>query len=301
MSSQSTNSKEKIVVLGADHNGVDLKAVVKKFLEERGFFCVDIGPHTQEKVDYVDYAKTVGGVVDAGDARWGVLICGTGVGMSMAANRFHNVRASLVHSAEVAAKTREHNDANILCLGSWLNTPEENLKIVDIWFSEKFGEGRHVRRVEKLKKRNEERIVFTNGIFDILHRGHIELLKFAKSLGGKLIVGINSDRATKILNGPDRPINEENDRKTVLEKMGIVDEVIIFDDTETANIIGQIKPNVVVKGAEWTAEEVRGRDKIPADIEVKTFPLVAETSGQKYSTSNIVSRIKSKHESEKQH
>ncbi len=287
---------EKIVVIGADHNGVALKSEVKKLLQSLGYHCIDVGPHNDsEKVDYVDYAKVLGHVVNAGDAHRGVLICGTGVGMSIVANRFPNVRASLVHSVDVAAKTREHNDSNVLCLGAWVNKPEINLEIARVWFGSPFGEGRHIRRVEKTKEHSREKIVFTNGIFDVLHKGHIELLKFSKSLGGRLVVGINSDRATKILKGPDRPINNQSDRKATLENLHFVDQVVIFDDTETFAIIEELQPNIVVKGGEWTADEVRKRDRIPAHIEVKTFPLVVQPSGIKYSTTGIVERIKAKH------
>ena len=285
-------SADKTVVLGADHNGVALKAQLKEKLKQEGYHCVDVGPHMEgQKVDYVDYARLVGSIVSNHDARWGVLVCGTGVGMSIAANRFPEVRASLVHSMDVAEKTREHNDANVLCLGSWVNPPEVNLAIAKTWFDGKFGEGRHVPRVEKTKGDRKDKIVFTNGIFDIIHPGHIELLKFSKSLGSKLIVGINSDRATKILKGESRPINNEHDRKAVLEKFDFVDEVVIFDDTKTKAIIAEIHPDVVVKGGEWTAGEVRERDEIPADIEVKVFPLLMEKPGVKYSTTNIVNRI----------
>ena len=292
---------EKIVVLGADHNGVALKAEVKKLLEGLGFVCVDVGPYSEDQsVDYVDYANTLGHIVNSGEARWGVIMCGTGVGMSIVANRFPNVRAALVHSLGVASKTREHNDSNVLCLGAWENTLEENLEIVKVWFAEPFGEGRHVGRVEKTKEQDKEKIVFTNGIFDIIHKGHIELLRSAKSLGGKLVVGINSDRATKELKGDDRPINNEHDRKTVLESLDFVDEVVIFDDTKTIDIISQVKPNIVVKGAEWTAEKVRQRDKIPENIEVKVFSLKLNpdrldkesATRQQYSTTEIVERIK---------
>jgi rfaE bifunctional protein nucleotidyltransferase chain/domain len=133
----------------------------------------------------------------------------------------------------------------------------------------------------------QKKVVFTNGVFDILHVGHIELLKYAKSLGGKLVVGINSDRTTKILKGKERPINNEEGRKKVLESIRYVDRVVIFDDTQTINIIDEIKPDIVVKGGEWTAEEVRKRDKIPGDIEVKICPLVKD-----YSTTNTIKKIK---------
>lgn len=285
--------KDRIVVLGADHNGVQVKSAVKKMLTDNGYFCIDIGPYTDDKVDYVDYARTLGQIVNSGEARWGVLICGTGVGMSMVANRFPNVRASLVHSIDVAKKTREHNDANVLCLGAWVNSLDENLRIAETWFGEPFGEGRHVRRVEKTKEHGKEKIVFTNGVFDLMHSGHLELLRFAKSLGGKLIVAINSDRATKLLKGPTRPVQTEEERKEILENIRFVDEVIVFDDVETTELIKQINPDVVVKGGEWTADEVRERDQIPAHIDVKIFPLVSstETPGTKQSTTAIINKI----------
>lgn len=280
--------REKIVILGADHNGVSLKSEVKAFLKNLGFSCVDIGPYDDTaKVDYVDYARILGTIIHNNEARWGVLICGTGVGMSMVANRFSNVRASLAHSVEVAQKTREHNDANVLCLGSWINSTEENLKIVDAWFSEQFGEGRHVKRVEKTKEHDQERIVFTNGVFDILHPGHIQFLKFSKSLGGKLVVGLNSDQAVRAFKGSGRPVNDERDRKAVLESLGFVDEVLIYGDMSPRHIIKEIKPDVVTKGGSWTESELRKRDEIPEYAEVKIFPTAAG-----YSTSEMVKKIR---------
>ncbi len=283
--------KDKNIILGADHNGVELKGIVKKHLSENGYHCIDIGPYDSEKkVDYVDYAMTLGKIIENNEADWGVLICGTGVGMSMVANRFSKVRASLVHNLETAKKAREHNNANVLCLGAWTNPPELNLKIVDAWFGEKFGEGRHVSRVEKFPgERKNKKVVFTNGVFDVLHPGHLRVLKFAKSLGDKLIVGINSDRATKILKGKDRPINNQDIRKAILESLDYVDEVIIFDDVKTIGIIQQLRPNVVVKGGEWTAEEVRQRDQIPPEIEVKVCPFLAD-----FSTTDLIKRMQRK-------
>ena len=287
--------REQIIVLGADHNGVALKSEVKKLLDASGFYCIDIGPYTDsEKVDYTDYARTLGHIIENGDAKRGILICGTGAGMSIAVNRFQNVRAALAHSVLVAQKTREHNDANVLCLGAWVDPLEINLDIVCAWFAAPFGEGRHVRRVEKMSGHSREKIVFTNGIFDIIHKGHLDLLQFAKSLGGKLIVGINSDRATKILKGPSRPINAEHERKTTMEIFPFVDQVVIFDDTNTVDIISKIQPNIVVKGGEWREEEVGKRDSIPPNIEVKIFPLVMEKSGVKYSSTNVIEKIKNR-------
>lgn len=286
----------KVVVLGADHNGVELKRQVKSLLQSKGFVCIDMGPHTDKiKVDYTDYASAVGHAVNDKEAEKGVLICGTGVGMSIAANRFPNVRASLVHSIDVARKTREHNDANVLCLGAWVVSPSENLAIVRAWIDGQFGEGRHVPRVENTKAVPDQRtVVFTNGIFDIVHAGHLQLLKFAKSLGGRLVVGINSDRATTIIKGPGRPINNERQRKEHLENLRYVDEVIIFDDVKTINIIQDLNPHILVKGGEWTADEVRKRDKVPAHIDIKIFPIVTnpEANNQKYSTTGIIEKIR---------
>lgn len=288
-----TELRERLIVLGADHNGVALKSELKTVLNELGYHCIDVGPFTDaEKVDYVDYAKTVAEIVNKNEAPWGVLICGTGIGLSMVANRFPGVRASLVHNTFSAQKTREHNDANILCLGTWVNSNEDNLEIAKVWFGEHFGEHRHVKRVEKTKTHSKEKIVFTNGVFDIIHPGHIQLLRFAKSLGGKLVVGINSDNATKLLKGNDRPVNTQESRKSTLESLGVVDEVIIFDDTKTQGIIAEVKPHIVVKGGEWTADEVRVRDSIPAEIEVKVFPLITDQSGKKLSTTSLIEKIR---------
>lgn len=134
----------------------------------------------------------------------------------------------------------------------------------------------------------KEKVVFTNGVFDILHIGHIEVLKFAKSLGDKLIVGINSDRAVKLFKGQDRPINNELVRKTLLESLSCVDEVVIFDDVKTYDIVRKIKPDILVKGEEGFApEEVRHRDQIPPEIEIKLCPHLGD-----YSTTNLIKKIR---------
>jgi rfaE bifunctional protein nucleotidyltransferase chain/domain len=283
----------KLVALAGDHNGVELKALAKQNLQSWGFHCIDIGPYSpDQKVDYVDYAGTLGKIVDSGDTEWGVLICGTGIGVSIVANRFQNVRASVVHDLQCAEKTRDHNDSNVICMGSWVNTNEENIEILRTWAGQPFGEGRHVKRVEKTKRQDGSKVVFTNGIFDLLHAGHINLLQFAKSLGGRLVVGINSDRATKILKGQDRPINSELDRKAILQTLSCVDEVVIFDDVTPAALVEQLHPDILVKGAEWTSDEVRRRDNVPDDIEIKVFPLIYHGSGSKYSTTSLVEKAR---------
>jgi len=207
--------------------------------------------------------------------------------MSIAVNRFSNVRGSLVHNLEIATLTREHNDSNVICLGSWITTQIQSLQIINGWLMTSFGEGRHVKRIEKISEHKPNNIVFTNGCFDILHTGHIELLKFSKRLGDKLIVAINSDDSVRKLKGNDRPINSQDDRKALLESINFVDEVIIFDSESPKQIREQINPNIVVRGGEFTADEIRERDNIPNEIDIKIFPLVHNRS-----TSEVIRKIK---------
>tara|TARA_Y100000593_G_scaffold94818_1_gene196385 strand:+ start:4876 stop:5748 length:873 start_codon:yes stop_codon:yes gene_type:complete len=282
--------KNKVIVLAADHNGVELKKRLHEHLQNNGYICVDLGPYTNNKsVDYTDYASQLAQIVHKGDVERGILICGTGVGMSIAANRFKNVRAALVHNLETAPKCREHNNSNVLCLGSWITSDSAATEICDTWLGTSFGEGRHVKRVEKISYHKPNTVVFTNGVFDILHTGHIELLRFAKNLGDKLIVAINSDAAVRKLKGPSRPVNSAEDRKRLLESLQEVDEVIIFDDTDASEIRDNVAPNILVKGGEWSAEEVRERDGVPDQIGIKIYPLV-----QGYSTTEVLKKIKSK-------
>lgn len=279
--------KAKIICLAADHNGVALKAEVRTFLTENGYDCIDLGPYSDDKsVDYVDYAQQVGHLVQTGDCGRGILICGTGIGMSISANKFPLVRAAVVHNVESATKSREHNDANVLCLGSWVRSPAENLEIVELWVNQRFGEFRHVRRVERIAPQPGGKLVFANGVFDILHQGHIQLLEWARGLGDRLIVGINSDASVKALKGESRPINSQDDRKAVLQALRCVDEVIIFDELKPTRLVKDLMPQMVIKGGEWLAEEVRTRDEVPDGVEVKIFPFV-----QGYSSTKVITKI----------
>jgi len=277
----------KTIIISSDHNGVENKQQLKTYLKGEGYRVIDIGPYTSDvSVDYVDYAAQLSTIVGNREAERGILICGTGVGMSIVANRFPGVRAVLAHNELTAVKSREHNDSNVLCLGTWLSSQVEMREMSKMWLDEAWGEGRHVKRVEKIDSHTG--IVLTNGVFDILHKGHIELLKFAKSQGTKLIVAIDSDRRVKELKGNDRPINNQEDRRKVLETNRYVDEVVIFDSTEELQgFYGTILPDVIVKGSEWTADEVRERDGIPEDIQVKVYPLVGN-----YSTTNTMHKIR---------
>ena len=279
---------EMIVCLAADHNGVDLKSRIKASLVDAGYRCLDLGPFSSGvSVDYVDYAQLVGTLIQNGDCDRGILICGTGIGMSIAANKLPRVRAAVVHNYESAGKCREHNDANVLCLGAWIRTDDENIEISHRWLSEKFGERRHVRRVERIAPDPRGKVVFTNGVFDILHQGHIELLQWSRNLGDRLVVGINSDASTMALKGEGRPVNAQDNRKAVLQALRFVDEVVIFDELKPTPLILNLHPAIVVKGGEWLAEEVREQDEIPADIEIKIFPLV-----KGYSSTNVIRRIR---------
>ena len=105
----------------------------------------------------------------------------------------------------------------------------------------------------------KETVVFTNGCFDVLHRGHLELLRFCSSLGDKVIVGLNSDSSTRTLKGPARPHNTQADRKVMLEELRSVDEVIVFYEETPYNLIQNLLPDIIVKGSDYAEDQVVGR------------------------------------------
>ena len=155
--------KNKIAVFAADHNGVELKSHLIEHLESLGVTCIDLGPYnTEKKVDYVDYAYQLSKIVEQNEKNRavGVLICGTGVGMSIAANRNDKIRAALVHNIDTAPKCREHNNTNVICLGSWITDKTTSRNIINSWLDTDYGEKRHVKRVEKLQKHDKEKIIF---------------------------------------------------------------------------------------------------------------------------------------------
>ena len=117
-------------------------------------------------------------------------------------------------------------------------------------------------------------LVFTNGCFDIVHRGHVELLKFARSCGKKLVVGLNSDASVKKLKGPSRPIQCQEDRKAILESIRWVDEVIIFDEPTPIDLIKKIQPDFIVKGGDYKPEQVVGNEL--AEVKIFEFNIVTE-------------------------
>lgn len=133
----------------------------------------------------------------------------------------------------------------------------------------------------------KETIVFTNGCFDILHYGHILLLKEAKKLGDKLIVGLNSDNSIRRLKGYDRPIILENERKNILLELKCVDDVIIFDDLTPIDLIKRIRPDFLVKGGDWGKDNIVGKDFVELNGgKVITIPIT-----YKNSTTKIIERI----------
>ena len=140
--------------------------------------------------------------------------------------------------------------------------------------------------------RQTRKVVFANGVFDLLHPGHLALLAFARSLGDTLIVGINSDRAVRLLKGPERPIRDEHARKAAVESLRFVDKAVIFDDIRTTDIVRQLMPDVIVKGAEHSVETIRTTDKIPEPIEIVTFPVLRDASGEKLSTTGTIARLR---------
>jgi ribose 5-phosphate isomerase B len=140
-----------IIPIASDHAGFEAKERVKKILREHDITTIDYGTKDDESVDYPDFATLVAQAVNNGDHDTGILICGSGQGMCMTANKYPKVRAALVWNEEVAKLSRQHNNANILCLPGRMLNEEELRAIVSSWLESVFEGGRHQRRVEKIK------------------------------------------------------------------------------------------------------------------------------------------------------
>ncbi len=139
--------------LGADHAGYETKEEIQKYLQRTGNESVDLGTHSNDSVDYPDYAVKVARKVAKDKGSFGVLVCGTGIGMSIAANKIKGIRAAHVTSVNEAKLAREHNDANVLCVGARINSPTEIKKMIKAFLAEKPSKvKRHKARVEKLNK-----------------------------------------------------------------------------------------------------------------------------------------------------
>ncbi len=144
------------IPIGSDHAGVALKARLVEELRALGYQPDDVGTHDAASVDYPDFAHTVAGQVERGEVARGVLLCGSGLGMSYAANRHAGVRAAVVWTPEVAALSREHNDANVLVLPARFVSADEGLAILRTWLTTPFAGGRHSRRIEKIDQEPAE-------------------------------------------------------------------------------------------------------------------------------------------------
>ena len=138
------------IAVASDHGGFALKETVKKHLLERDIEVLDLGTDSEDSVDYPKYGQLCGQTVASGQADLGIVICGTGIGISIAANKVHKIRCGLCTSVEMARLTKQHNNANVLALGGRTTEPELALEIVDTWLDTEFEGGRHQRRVDML-------------------------------------------------------------------------------------------------------------------------------------------------------
>jgi ribose 5-phosphate isomerase B len=140
------------ILIASDHAGVAMKSFLEKELGALGYEVEDLGPSDEESVDYADYAHPLARRVSEGDAERGVLLCGTGLGMSYTANRYPHVRAAVAWTPEIAALAREHNDANVLVLPARFVGEAEGKAILKAWLDTPFAGGRHARRVAKIER-----------------------------------------------------------------------------------------------------------------------------------------------------
>ncbi|HLN05260.1 MAG TPA: ribose 5-phosphate isomerase B [Acidimicrobiales bacterium] len=138
------------VSVGSDHAGLELKGLLAEHLASLGHEVVDLGTSSPDSVDYPDYGAAVGRSVASGETDLGVCVCGTGIGISIAANKVHGVRAAVVHDVSSARLAREHNDANVVCLGARLVGPVVATDALEMFLRSEFAGGRHLRRIEKI-------------------------------------------------------------------------------------------------------------------------------------------------------
>ena len=142
----------KKIALAADHAGYEEKEKIKRTLDELGVEYTDLGTASTDSVDYPDFAKKVGDAVSSGEVEQGLLVCGSGTGMAIAANKIKGVRAAVAWSPDIARLAREHNDANVLALPARFMSDDEAKGVLKAWFSADFEGGRHARRVEKISE-----------------------------------------------------------------------------------------------------------------------------------------------------
>ena len=144
------NSLFKKISLASDHAGFNLKESIRKFLIKKKIKVIDLGPKNNNSVDYPDYAKKVGRYVSSKKSDIGILVCGSGTGMAMSANKFKKIRAAVCYNKSSTRLSRQHNNANILALGARLTKKQNAIKLVKVFLSTKFEGGRHLRRLKKV-------------------------------------------------------------------------------------------------------------------------------------------------------
>lgn len=139
-----------MIVIGSDHGGFELKKALIAYLKEKGKEVLDCGTYSADSVDYPDIAKDVCSKILSGEGEFGILICGTGIGISIAANKIKGIRAALLCNTFSARATKEHNDANVICFGGRVTTPELAIDMLEAYMNASFQGGRHQIRIDKL-------------------------------------------------------------------------------------------------------------------------------------------------------
>jgi ribose 5-phosphate isomerase B len=152
VTSGTTNTADKVlrVAVGSDHGGYKAKELLKSYLGTLGYRVVDVGCHSQESVDYPDFAQAVARKVAGGDCERGIMIDGAGIGSSMVCNKVRGIRAALCYDLKTVVNSREHNNANVLTLGGPLHTPDELCRMAKVWLETRFAGGRHWPRINKM-------------------------------------------------------------------------------------------------------------------------------------------------------
>ncbi len=140
------------MAIATDHGGFKLKEVLKKYYEKQGVILMDLGTDSEKSVDYPDYAAKMAEVIKSGEVDLGVLICGTGIGISIAANRYHGIRAALLYDDDVARLAREHNNANVVVFGGRTMSESDCIHRLDIFLNAQYEGGRHEGRLQKIEQ-----------------------------------------------------------------------------------------------------------------------------------------------------
>lgn len=141
-----------MIAIGCDHGGFEIKEKIRIYLENNHIIFKDFGTNGTASVDYPEFAKKVSASVSSGESKFGILICGTGIGVSIAANKIKGIRAALCHNVHYAQMAKKHNDANILCLGGREITDKEAIDIVNAFLNTKFESGRHEKRISQISE-----------------------------------------------------------------------------------------------------------------------------------------------------